>query len=70
MIDYKIYFHERKETLTLVTMWMSLENLTLREATHRRPTLSGSIDTRCPEKANPETGSRLVAARAGEVARD
>jgi hypothetical protein len=45
-------------------MWKNLENIVLHERSRpKRYILDDSIDRKCPEQINPETGSRLVVAR-------
>lgn len=43
---------------------MNLKNMMLmKQARHKAHMIYDSIDMKCPEQANPETGSRLVVAR-------
>jgi hypothetical protein len=54
--------NDRSEALT--TAWRDLEDTVRSEGRHKH-TACDSVDRKCPEQKSPQTGSRLVGARAG-----
>jgi hypothetical protein len=58
---------EQDKALTHATMWRNLEDTVLsKRSRHTKPHACVSYDKKCPEQANPETGSELVGAKSWE----